>query len=100
MPIKGIKYKFMAEPWQYVGPGSWHFVSLPKTISTEIRNFFKQEEEGWGRLKATSKIGNSEWKTAIWFDTKMNTYILPLKAEIRKAENLMVGKTVHVAIWI
>lgn len=100
MPIKGIKYEFMAEPWQYAGPGGWHFVSLPKTISTEIRNFFKQEEAGWGRLKTTAKIGTSEWKTAVWFDTKMNTYILPLKAEIRKAENIVVGKTVHVAIWI
>jgi len=90
----------MAEPWQYVGGGGWYFVSLPKEVSAEIRNYFKQEEEGWGRLKAISKIGNTEWKTAIWFDTKMNTYLLPLKAEIRKKEDLAVGKQVKVMIWI
>lgn len=100
MPIKGIKYEFIAEPWQYAGPGGWHFVSLPKTISTEIRNLFKQEEEGWGRLKAIAKIGNNEWKTAIWFDSKWNTYLLPLKVEIRKAENLKVGITTNVTVWI
>ena len=100
MKIKGIKYKFTAKPWQYTGPGSWHFVSLPNELAKEIRNAFKSEEEGWGRLPATAKIGNSEWKTAIWFDTKVNTYLLPLKAEIRKKENLEIGKNMEAVIWI
>lgn len=69
-------------------------------MSKEIRNVLKSEEEGWGRLIATAKIGNSEWKTAIWFDTKMNTYLLPLKAEIRKKEFLEVGKEVKTFLWI
>jgi len=100
MAIKGVKYDFKAEPWQYSGQGGWHFVSLPQHLSIEIRNNFKREEEGWGRLKASAKIGNTEWKTAIWFDTKKDTYILPLKAEIRKKENLEVGKVVDVIVWI
>jgi len=100
MPIKGVKYEFEAEPWQYSGQAGWHFVSIPKHLSTEIRNNFKREEEGWGRLKATAKIGNTEWRTAIWFDTKKHTYLLPLKAEIRKAENLGVGKKANIVIWI
>lgn len=75
-------------------------MSLPETLSVEIRNQFKREEEGWGRLKATAKIGNTEWKTAIWYDTKKSTYILPLKAEIRKKENLEVGKTIKAIVWI
>ena len=57
-------------------------------------------EEGWGRLKATVKIGKNKWQTAIWFDTKMNTYLLPLKAEIRKKENIEVGKEVKVTVWV
>lgn len=100
MPIKGVKYEFTAEPWQYATSGGWHFVSLPKELSVEIRNHFKREEEGWGRLKATVNIGNSEWKTAIWFDTKMNAYLLPLKAEIWKKENLSIGEKVNVTVWI
>ena len=96
----GIKYKFTAKPWLYAGPSGWHFVSLPKKLAQEIRNALKTEEEGWGRLKAKVKIGNSEWKTAIWFDTKMNTYLLPLKAEIRKKENLVIGKDVETVLWI
>ena len=75
----------------------FHF---PKNLAKEIRNALKSEEEGWGRLKAIAKIGNSEWKTAIWFDTKLNTYLLPLKLEIRKKENLSIDKEVEAILWI
>ena len=100
MKGEGIKYEFTAKPWQYTGPAGWHFVSVPKEFAREIRNALKSEEEGWGRLKAIAKIGNSEWQTAIWFDTKMNTYLLPLNAEIRKKENLRINQDVVTILWI
>jgi len=95
-----IKYEFSEKPWQHASPGGWYFASLPKEMTKEIRDSLKSEEEGWGRLKATAKIGNSEWKTAIWFDTKINTYLLPLKAEIRKKEHIKTGKQVTITIWL
>lgn len=99
--MKGkIHYEFEAGIWQYSGQGGWHFVSLPQDLSQEIRNNLKSEEEGWGRLKITAKIGNSEWKTAIWFDTKMNTYLLPIKAEIRKKEKLEANTIIKTFVWI
>ena len=100
MKMKGIKYQFTAKPWQYKGTGGWHFVSLPHEMAKEIRHALRSEEQGWGRLTATAKIGNSEWKTAIWFDTKANTYLLPLKSEIRKKEMLEVGKNTEAVVWI
>ena len=95
-----IKYEFSGKTWQYASPGGWYFVSLPKTISKEIREKLKWQEEGWGRLKATAKVGKSQWETAIWFDTKHNTYLLPLKAEIRKKENLESDMVIKVTVWI
>lgn len=95
-----IGYKFTAEIWVYPGNGGWYFVSLPPELSKEIRDNLKSEEEGWGRMKAKAKIGNTEWDTSIWFDTKMGTYILPLKAEIRKKERLETGKEVEIIILI
>ena len=95
-----IKYEFSEKPWQHPSPGGWYFVSLPKEMAKEIRETLKSEEEGWGRLKAEAKIGRSEWKTAIWFDTKANTYLLPLKAEIRKKESISTEKEIDVVIWL
>lgn len=98
--IKGVKYVFSAKPWRYNGPNGWCFISLPIDFSKEIRENFKSEEEGWGRLKATAKIGETEWKTAIWFETKSNTYLLPLKAEVRKNEAIELGIETIVSVWI
>ncbi|MBI2729802.1 MAG: DUF1905 domain-containing protein [Sphingobacteriales bacterium] len=95
-----IKYAFTGKPWQYTGPNGGYFVSLPKALSKEIRAALRSEEEGWGRLKALAKIGKSEWKTAIWFDTKLNTYLLPLKAAIRKKEIIEVGHNIKVELCI
>lgn len=95
-----IKYEFSAKSWQHVSTGGWYFVSLPTEMAKEIRIALKNEEEGWGRLKAIAIIGNTEWKTALWFDTKNNTYLLPLKAEIRKKENIETGKLIDVVILL
>jgi hypothetical protein len=51
-------------------------------------------------MKVTAAIGGSEWETAIWFDTKSSTYLLPLKAAIRKRENVDPGRDVLIKIWI
>lgn len=94
-----IKYEFSAETWQHTSPGGWYFISLPLHLASEIRTALQSEEEGWGRLKAVAKTGKTEWKTAIWFDTKMNTYLLPLKAEIRKKEAITAGKKIQITLW-
>ena len=95
-----IKYEFTAKMWQYSSPMAWYFVSLPTDISAEIRANMKWMEEGWGRLKAAAKIANTLWETAIWFDTRHNTYLLPIKAEVRKKEKLDMLKDINIIIWI
>jgi len=95
-----IRYEFAATVWQYSLAGGWHFVSLPTDIAKEIRAHLGWQEEGGGRLKARAKIGNSEWDTAIWFDTKQKTYLLPLKSIIRKKEKIHAGQAINVIVWI
>lgn len=95
-----IRYEFSAPIWQYSGPGAWCFVSLPHAMSKEIRGNLQWMEEGWGRLKVSVLVGKSQWQSAIWFDTKRDTYILPLKAEIRKREKLMPNQEILVLILI
>ena len=82
-----IKYEFSAKMWKHNSPGGWYVLSLPKILSKEIRENLKWQEEGWGRMKTVAKIGELTWETAIWFDTKMDTYVLPIKSEIRKKRN-------------
>ena len=82
---------FRAKVWKYPGPAGWHFVTFPKRLSLEIRAEHHGREEGWGRLPATLRIGKTEWKTSIWFDTKLASYVAPIKAIVRKEESVAAG---------
>jgi hypothetical protein len=95
-----IPYHFSGKVWVYDGASTWHFVSLPKEISFEIRKLVGWQEEGWGRLKTQVKIGNSVWDTSIWFDSKLQTYLLPLKAEIRKKENVKIDQIIEILVLV
>ena len=95
-----IRYKFSNNLWQHNSPGGWHFISLPKSLSKEIRENLKWQEEGWGRMKVIAEINNFKWDTAIWFDTKLRTYILPIKYEIRQKAHLIIDEIIDVIIWL
>lgn len=95
-----IPYEFSALTWQHAAPGGWYFVTLPVDVSTEIRRHFKWQEEGWGHLKVLAKIGSSEWETAIWFDSKHSSYLLPLKAAIRKKEGIDLNQSVQITLLV
>ena len=95
-----IKYEYSGKLWKHNAEGGWHFVSLPKTLSKEIREHLQWQEEGWGRLKVLAQIAEIQWDTAIWFDTKAGTYILPIKSEIRKKRKLKIDETIEITLLI
>lgn len=95
-----IHYEFEATMWQHPSPGGWYFVSLPHGMAEEIRNLLKDREVGWGRLSARVKMGNSEWKTALWYDTKQQTYLLPVKALIRKKESFKLNDRIKTRVYL
>lgn len=95
-----IAYNFTAELWLSHGKGGWWFVSLPAEMSEEIRSAMQHLEGGWGRLHVSAQVGDTAWRTAIWYDTKRVTYLLPIKAHVRKQQGLESGQYVHVMFWI
>ncbi|MEM1215863.1 MAG: DUF1905 domain-containing protein, partial [Bacteroidota bacterium] len=95
-----IQYNFTANIWQHPAEGGWFFVSLPPELTEEIRKNLQWQEEGWGRMKATATVHELEWDTAIWFDKKRATYLLPLKAAIRKKAGLQVDQMISVRVLL
>lgn len=98
--MKEIHYEFIAKTWKFEGKGAWVFISLPESISNEIKYHFKALEEGWGRLSVQAKVGKTSWNTAIWFDSKSKTYLLPLKSKIRAIENIKLDTELDVELTI
>lgn len=88
------QYTIRAQVWLYPGAAAWHFITLPKTQSKKIRTLFIDMKRGWGSLPVIVRIGETEWKTSIFPDTKRDAYLLPIKASVRKKEKIKAGDRV------
>ena len=95
-----MEYKFTDKIWLYTGNGAWHFITLPKGISDEIKQNFGQERKGWGSIRVTVSIDSYRWQTSIFPDKKSGAYILPVKVEARKVAGLTDGSKAGVLLTI
>jgi hypothetical protein len=91
---------FKAKVWQYPGDEAWHFVSLPKPLSDELHVLFADVKRGWGSLKVSVMIGQTRWQTSVFPESKTKVYMLPLKAEVRKREQIVAGDTVEIILEV
>jgi hypothetical protein len=92
------QYKFKAEVWLYKAAAAWHFITLPKDVSEQIKFFAAAPGRGWGSVRVKVTIGATSWDTSIFPDSKSGCYLLPLKADVRKKENIREGKTSSVTL--
>lgn len=93
-------YTFKAKVWLYAGPTPWHFVTLPKKLGVEIQIFHAQLKKNFGSIGVKATIGKTSWKTSIFSDKKSGSFVLPLKADVRKKEKIAAGRTVKVVIAV
>jgi len=81
--------------WLYPGMAGWHFISVSKKASGEIKTTFGKHVRGWGSIPVSVTIGNTWWNTSIFPDSKSGTYLLPLNAKVRKQEGISANDTVQ-----
>lgn len=66
-------------------------LGLPKDLSADIFEISDGLTNGWGSLKVEARLGTTIWRTSIFPDKKLGIFELPLKALVRKQNNLDVG---------
>jgi len=94
-----ISFEFENKVWLYnTEKGSWHFITLPVSLGKEIKDIFGYTSKGWGSIPVDVSLGETPWKTSIFPNKKKNSYVLPLKAAVRKSENISDGDTIVVSI--
>jgi hypothetical protein len=91
------KYIINGEVWLYPGMSGWHFVGIPKKESVEIKKVCKVKA-GFGSIPVVVTINKSKWKTSVFPDKRTETYLLPLKAEVRKKEGIFLGNIITLTI--
>lgn len=98
--MKYNQYKFNSSVWLYPGMAGWHFVTVPKDISEDIKRNFGDQKRGWGSLPIIATIGKTSWKTSIFPDKESGGYLLPLKADVRKKEGILAEGTISLLLEI
>ena len=93
-------YKVRTKVWLYPGAAGWHFVTVPKRQSDDISKTFGKMKRGWGSLPVVATIHKTSWKTSIFPDRKAGAYLLPLKSEVRKREEIATGDVISLTLQI
>jgi hypothetical protein len=71
-------------------------VTVPAHQGDDLKAISNLVTYGWGVIPVHVRIGKTEWKTSLF--PKDGSYIVPIKASVRKAENLEEGHTV--TLWL
>jgi hypothetical protein len=91
-----MQLEFSGEIWFWKGPSPWHFVTVPDEECAELEATSAFVSYGWGMIPVAARIGETKWTTSLW--PKDGSYVVPLKAVVRKAEDLEVGDVV--TVWL
>lgn len=94
-----MNFTLSATLWKYPSEsGAWYFVSLSQEISAQIKSQ-PCPKKGWGSVRVKATIGQTTWETSI-FPSKEGVYLLPIKASVRKAEDLFENEAVKVLLHL
>lgn len=84
-------------PWD--SNPSFVFAALP-TDDADAINDVIAHTGGFGSVKVKVFLGGSTWSTSLFPSKEMETYVLPLKKAIRKAEGVEVGDVAAITVEI
>lgn len=88
---------FSAELWEHLGEGGWHFITLPLEVGDDLREAPTGPRRGFGSLRVQVTLGASVWQTSV-FPSKDGSYVLPVKAAVRRAEGMVAGDVVQLEL--
>jgi hypothetical protein len=91
-------YRFRGELWLYKGTGPWHFITLPFDMTDEIDEVTTGRQGGFGSVRVAVTIGGSRWSTSLFPASEAESFILPVKKQVRTAEGIAAGDMVDVEL--
>jgi hypothetical protein len=80
------------------GPAPWFFVAVPELQSRDLKSISNLVTYGWGVIPVHVRIGRTEFETSLF--PKDGLYLVPIKASVRKAENLAEGDEISVQLEV
>lgn len=89
------EYKIKAKVWRWPGDAGWHFVNVDRKLSEQIRKAYPR-----GFVKIRAQIGKTTWDTSLFPHKLSASYLLSVKASVRKKEDIFEGDEVVIKFRI
>jgi hypothetical protein len=93
-----MDFQFDGAIWFWRGPAPWYFVTVPDEHSRDIKAISVSVTYGWGVIPVSVQIGKTTFRTSLF--PKEDRYLVPVRADVRKAEGIDEGDTVTVRLII
>lgn len=96
-------YTIRAKVWIYQSKVAWHFITIPKKQSGQIRFVAAGNKSAWGSIPVRVTLGKTSWNTSLFPVSqadKSASYLLPLKASVRNKEKVLVDRMISVTLEV
>jgi hypothetical protein len=92
-----MEIEFAGEVVEWRGPAPYVFVPLPPDAA-DLVDEVKADVVYWGVVPVRAWIGGTEFTTAMF--PREDTWFLPLKVAVRRAEDVDLGQVVEVRMHV
>lgn len=95
---------FEAELWAWEGPASWVFLSLPPEFAEPVKlaQFLASAgpKRGWKLVRVVAEVADLRWETSLFPDKQSGSYILPVKAAVRRKLGVSAGDRLSLTLHL
>ncbi len=88
-------FKLETKVWLWPGQGGWHFATIGQEISEKIR-----KAKGKGMIPILATLNKTTWNTSLFPHKLSKGYIICLKKDIRKKENIFAGDKIKLKLEV
>ena len=89
-------FAFRAAVIEWRGPAPYFYAPIPAEHVDAIRRASRVVSYGWGVIPVEATVGGISFTTSLF--PKDDTYLLPLKLDVRRRTGITVGDTIDVTM--
>lgn len=93
-----MNLEFNGVIFRWRGPAPHYFVAVPEQESQALKSIQRMVTYGWGVIPARVWIGQTEFTTSLF--PKDGRFLVPIKAVVRKTEQLVEGDEVTIRLEV
>jgi hypothetical protein len=103
----GSRWSVTTPLWVWRGSGdgplpkaAWYFLTISGPAASAIRTAAGARTGGFGSVKIAAQIGTTRWTTSLFPSKQADGFLLQVKADVRRREQLVADALVTVALTL